>query len=38
MMQHMMHHMNMHGTKGAMECPMMKTGMAPEPAKSMSKM
>jgi hypothetical protein len=23
--------MNMHGTKGAMECPMMKTGKAPEP-------
>ena len=29
MMAHMMHHM--HGTKGAMECPMMKTGNAPEP-------
>jgi Skp family chaperone for outer membrane proteins len=31
MMAHMMHHMRMHGTKGAMECPMMKTGTAPEP-------
>jgi Skp family chaperone for outer membrane proteins len=31
MMAHMMHHMQMHGTKGAMECPMMKTGNAPEP-------
>jgi len=31
MMAHMMHHMHMHGTKGAMECPMMKTGTAPEP-------
>jgi hypothetical protein len=31
MMGHMMHHMNMHGTKGAMECPMMKMGNAPEP-------
>ncbi len=29
MMAHMMHHM--HGTKGAMECPMMKMGTAPEP-------
>ena len=29
MMAHMMHHM--HGTKGTMECPMMKTGNAPEP-------
>ena len=27
----MMHHMHMHGAKGAMECPMMKTGNAPEP-------
>jgi len=25
MMAHMMHHMDMHGTKGAMECPMMKS-------------
>ncbi len=31
MMTHMMHHMRMHGTKGAMGCPMMKTGDAPEP-------
>ncbi len=34
MMAHMMHHMEMHGTKGAMECPMMqmmKTGKAAEP-------
>jgi|PlaIllAssembly_1097288.scaffolds.fasta_scaffold55078_3 Skp family chaperone for outer membrane proteins len=31
MMAHMTHHMQMHGTKGAMECPMMKTGHAPEP-------
>ena len=31
MMAHMSHHMQMHGTKGAMECPMMKTGHAPEP-------
>jgi hypothetical protein len=31
MMAHMLHHMHMHGTKGAMECPMMKTGTAPEP-------
>jgi Skp family chaperone for outer membrane proteins len=30
MMAHMMHHMHLHGTKGAMECPMMKTGNAPE--------
>ena len=30
MMTHMMRHMNMHGAKGAMECPMMKTGNAPE--------
>jgi Skp family chaperone for outer membrane proteins len=30
MMQHMMHHMHMHGTKGAMECPMMKTGSEPK--------
>jgi Skp family chaperone for outer membrane proteins len=30
MMAHMTTHMNMHGTKGAMECPMMKTGNAPE--------
>lgn len=29
MMTHMMHHM--HGTKGAMECPMMKMGTPPEP-------
>jgi hypothetical protein len=31
MMSHMAHHMQMHGAKGAMECPMMKTGNAPEP-------
>jgi Skp family chaperone for outer membrane proteins len=31
MMAHMMHHMHMHDTKGAMECPMMKSGNAPEP-------
>ena len=31
MMAHMAHHTQMHGTKGAMECPMMKTGHAPEP-------
>jgi Skp family chaperone for outer membrane proteins len=31
MMAHMLHHMHMHGTKGAMECPMMKTGKPPEP-------
>jgi hypothetical protein len=31
MMTHMMHHMHMHGTKGAMECPMMKAGTPPEP-------
>jgi Skp family chaperone for outer membrane proteins len=30
MMTHMIHHMHMHGTKGAMECPMMKAN-APEP-------
>ncbi len=27
MMAHMMGHMDMHGTKGKMECPMMKAGM-----------
>jgi hypothetical protein len=31
MMAHMMRHMEMSGAKGAMECPMMKTGKAPEP-------
>jgi hypothetical protein len=31
MMGHMMHHVHMHGAKGTMECPMMKTGNAPEP-------
>lgn len=31
MMAHMLHHMHVHGTKGAMECPMLKTGNAPEP-------
>lgn len=30
MMKHMMHHMHMHGTKGAMECSMMKTEKAAE--------
>ena len=30
-MAHMMQHMKMQGTKGSMECPMMKTGEAPEP-------
>ncbi|HQP37112.1 MAG TPA: hypothetical protein PLI95_18130, partial [Polyangiaceae bacterium] len=29
MMAHMMRHMEMAGAKGAMECPMMKTGNAP---------
>jgi Skp family chaperone for outer membrane proteins len=28
-MEHMSHHGQMHGTKGAMECPMMKKGDAP---------
>ena len=32
-MEHMSHHMQMHGTKGPMECPMMKKGNAPEPVK-----
>ncbi len=32
MMGHMMRHMGMQGPKGPMECPMMKTGNAPEPA------
>lgn len=31
MMAHMLHHMHAQGTKGAMECPMVKTGKAPEP-------
>jgi hypothetical protein len=31
MMAHMMSHVAMSGTKGAMECPMMKKGNAPEP-------
>ena len=31
MMAHMMRHREMHGAMGAMECPMMKTGNAPEP-------
>lgn len=30
MMEHMMHHMHMRGEKGAMECPMMKTGKPPD--------
>ncbi len=40
MMAHMLHHEQMHGTKGAMECPMMKTGKAPEakPEEKMPKM
>jgi hypothetical protein len=29
MMAHMAHHMQMHGAKGAMDCPMMKTGTPP---------
>jgi hypothetical protein len=31
MMAHMAHHMHMQGAKGGMDCPMMKTGKAPEP-------
>jgi Skp family chaperone for outer membrane proteins len=31
MMAHMIHHTPMRGSKVAMECPMMKTGNAPEP-------
>ncbi len=31
MMTHMMHHLQMNGTKGLMECPLMKTGTPPEP-------
>ena len=31
MMAHMLHHMHAQGTKGALECPMMKKGNAPEP-------
>jgi hypothetical protein len=34
MMAHMMRHMEMAGAKGAMGCPMMKTGKAPEPGAS----
>jgi hypothetical protein len=30
MMTHMAHHMQMHGTKGSMECPMMKHGHSPD--------
>lgn len=30
MMGHMAHHMHMQGAKGEMDCPMMKTGKAPE--------
>ena len=30
MMAHMMRHMELHGAKGAMECPMMKMDMAHE--------
>jgi len=31
MMSHMAHHMNIHGTKGTMKCPMMSSGAAPAP-------
>jgi hypothetical protein len=31
MTAHMTHHMRMQGAKGTMQCPMMKTGNAPEP-------
>ncbi len=31
MMTHMMDHMALHGTKGAMKCPMMKSAKAPAP-------
>ena len=30
-MAHTAHHMQMHGTRGPMECPMMKPGQAPDP-------
>ncbi len=30
-MAHMDHHMHMNGGRGGMDCPMMKTGMAPAP-------
>jgi hypothetical protein len=33
----MMEHMHMHGPKGAMECPMMKTDKAPEPKAEVKK-
>ena len=36
-MTHMSHHMQMHGTKGPMECPMMKPGNAPEPKSEETK-
>jgi Skp family chaperone for outer membrane proteins len=40
MMAHMAHHMEMHGAKGAMGCPMMKadTGAEPKAAETMPKM
>jgi hypothetical protein len=31
MMKHTLHHMTMHGTKGAMACPMMKAAPSPDP-------
>lgn len=31
MMAHRMHHGDMHGAKGAMDCPMMQTAKTPEP-------
>jgi Skp family chaperone for outer membrane proteins len=40
MMAHVKHHMDTRGTKGAMDCPMMKTGATPEakPAATSGKM
>jgi hypothetical protein len=35
MMGHMAHHMQMHGAKGAMECPMMKMKDTHEPKAEM---
>jgi hypothetical protein len=35
MMAHMAHHMQMHGPKGAMECPMMKMKDTQEPKAEM---
>lgn len=37
MMAHMARHMGMHATKGRMECPMMKEGMAHEPTPGETK-